>query len=62
MDRYIDGEGAMVTAIQLTGPCVVNSHLGERVGDAGDWLLELPNGWPFIMADADFAASFTVVP
>jgi hypothetical protein len=61
MNRYIDVDGANVIAIQLTGPCVVNSRLGERVGDAGDWLLELPNGWPFIMDDAAFTASFTLI-
>lgn len=58
MSAYRDSDGVIVDALELSAPTVINTINGERVGEAGQYLVSLPDGKLVILNADSFAAAF----
>lgn len=61
MTSYRDVDGALVEAIKLDAPMLLNTLTGEACGEPGQWLVYLPSSLPVFMSDEAFSSSFTLV-
>jgi len=60
MSVYKDSEGVEAQAFELAAPTVLNTIRGEEVGEAGQFVVILPDSKPALLDAADFNAAFTL--
>lgn len=59
MEKYIDPNGELCEAQQLTGPTILNTITGEVCGIEGQWMIrKLNTGEIAVMEDEQFKLSF----
>jgi hypothetical protein len=56
----IDYEGNIAKAFQLLGPTILNTIVGEAVGNEGDWMITLADGGVLLLSYEQLISKFTL--